>query len=228
MERSNFDKATAQRRFFTGKLESRAAGDGTAETFGGIAATVGVEYVLWEGENTTYSEVIQRGAFANAGGFDVRVLKNHNINFLLGRTEAKTAKVWEDESGNLAYEWQNEPAITYASDLAASIRRGDTRESSFGFYIGDEIWEESRIDGKVKYKRTILNFAEIFDVSPVTYPANNTTTVTEKRDLESAVQAFFEKNPPATAGAEQTRNSDLLRLGLENKRKQILNTKTVF
>ncbi len=214
-----FNKENIQRRFFAAKLECRAAVEGKAEKFGGVAATVGVEYVLWEDEDVTYSEIISPGAFANAGDFDIRVLKNHDPSYLLARTASGTARVWEDSAG-LAYEWDNEPSITYASDLAASIRRGDTRESSFGFLIGNEIWEQSNIDGRRKYKRTILSFSEIFDVSPVTFPANRTTSVTEKRDLENAVKVFFDKNNPEKP--TEKINFDLLQRGLEVKRKHLI------
>ena len=184
-----------ERRYFPGHIETRMDSETKTERFAGIASTTGQEYTLYEDDREMFVEVIAPGAFRDAGKHDIRVLKNHDPNFLLARTASGTAKVTETPEG-LAYEWQNDPTMTYAADLAASIRRGDTNQSSFGFIIGkdNDKWERStRADGKTVHKRTILGFRDIFDVSPVTFPANPTTTV-QKRDLESALKAWEERN----------------------------------
>lgn len=202
-----------ERRFFNGKIESRQAGENEVEIFGGVASTTGVEYILYEDDDYIFSEIVQPGAFANVAQFDVRVLKNHDANLILGRTVSGTATVQETADG-LTYTWKNDPAISYAADLAASIRRGDISQSSFGFVIGEEIREERKENGKWKFKRTILSVRELFDVSPVTFPANPTTQVS-KRDLFTA---YGVKDRPTNQDDDIF---DFLKMEIELKEKEI-------
>ena len=177
-----------ERRFFNAALtpdEARQAEDGKM-IFGGIASSVNQDYTLYEDDEFAFVEMIAPGAFRNVANWDVRVLLNHDPNFILGRTAAGTAKL-EERSNGLFYEWDNDEAISYAADLARSIRRGDITQSSFAFSIGDFEERYYDEDGKKKVKRTILNFRQIYDVSPVTYPANQNTSV-NKRDLEAAFE----------------------------------------
>jgi HK97 family phage prohead protease len=177
-----------ERRFFTTTLtpdEARQAEDGKM-IFGGIASSVNEPYTLYEDDTYAFIEVIAPGAFREAAKWDVRVLLNHDPNFILGRTAAGTAKI-EERANGLYYEWDNDEAISYAADLARSIKRGDITQSSFAFAMGDFEERYYDEDGKKKVKRTILNFRQIYDVSPVTYPANQNTSV-NKRDLEAAFE----------------------------------------
>ena len=177
-----------ERRFFTTTLtpdEARQAEDGKM-IFGGIASSVNEPYTLYEDGTYAFIEVIAPGAFRDAAKWDVRVLLNHDPNFILGRTAAGTAKI-EERANGLYYEWDNDEAISYAADLARSIKRGDITQSSFAFAMGDYEERYYDEDGKKKVKRTILNFRQIYDVSPVTYPANQNTSV-NKRDLEAAFE----------------------------------------
>ena len=177
-----------ERRFFTAALvpdEARQAQDGRT-VFAGLASSVGQEYRLFEDDTYIFSEVIAPGAFKNAAQWDIRVLLNHDPNFILGRTAAGTARV-EERPGGLFYEWDNDEAISYAADLARSVKRGDINQSSFAFSLGDYQERYSEEEGKKKVTRTIISFRQIYDVSPVTYPANQNTSV-GKRDLEAAFQ----------------------------------------
>jgi len=177
-----------QRRYFNTAIapdETRQAEDGKI-IFSGLASSVNSEYTLYEDDAYIFAEMIAGGAFRGADQWDVRVLLNHDPNFILGRTAAGTAKI-EERSNGLYYEWDNDEAITYAADLARSIRRGDITQSSFAFAMGDFEERFSEVNGKKKVLRTILNFRQIYDVSPVTYPANENTSVA-KRDLEAAFE----------------------------------------
>lgn len=215
----SFNTNEVQRRYFQTKVEHRAKGEGEkSNRFSGIAATVGQEYTLYEDSDFVVLEVIERGAFKNVGQFDVRVLKNHDPNFLLGRTASGTAKVAEVDEG-LYYEWENDEEISYAKDLAISIRRGDTNQSSFGFIIGEdnERTEQYTREGDKKrvYKRTITGFREVFDASPVTYPANPSTMV-EARDMRSALEKIIK---PETK--EKPNNLEFIRMQIATKEKQM-------
>jgi len=110
-----------------------------------------------------FVEKIEPGAFEKAiNSSDVRALFNHNPDKILGRKSAGTLELIEDDNG-LFYEI-DPPDTTYAQDLIESLSRGDIDESSFGFTVAREEWDDS---GDIPV-RTILEVEELFDVGPVT------------------------------------------------------------
>ena len=116
-------------------------------------------------------EKIAPGAFTEAiGQSDVRALWNHDPNYVLGRTKNGTLQIREDEQG-LFYE-VTPPDAQWARDLVESIKRGDVDQSSFAFTVDVEQLDESNNP----VIRTIVKVRELFDVSPVTYPAYPTAT----------------------------------------------------
>lgn len=116
-------------------------------------------------ENMGFIEKISPGAFDKAlKKSDTRALINHNPEKILGRVKSGTLKLKEDSKG-LYYE-VDPPETTYAQDLMKSMDRGDIDQSSFGFTVSVEKWDDS---GDVPV-RTIVEVDELFDVSPVTYP----------------------------------------------------------
>jgi HK97 family phage prohead protease len=119
----------------------------------------------------SFQEVVAPTAFDAAlnGNADVRCLWNHNPDHVLGRTKSGTLRLSKDSRG-LLYEAEL-PNTTLASDLAESMRRGDVDQSSYGFFVTDESWE---MDDNGVIVRTLLSVS-LFDVSPVTYPANPNT-----------------------------------------------------
>ncbi len=172
-------------RRFTGSCELRASepeAGGRARIAGHAAVFNSLSEELWG-----FREKIAPGAFAPAlGKSDIRALLNHDPNFVLGRTKSGTLRVQEDEMG-LAVEI-DPPETRWADDLLVSIGRGDISQMSFAFKVGDESWET--VDGVDV--RTILSFDEIFDVSPVTYPAYPETDVSLRealnpRELDAAI-----------------------------------------
>lgn len=160
-----------ERRIYAGEL--RADGDGRKVR--GYAAVFGSES---EGLGW-FVEEIAPGAFDNVLGDDVRALVNHDDNKILARTKSETLTIGVDRRG-LFYEFEA-PDTSYANDLLVSIRRGDISQSSFGFQVEEDKWEDMEMvkDGKkwFKAKRTILKVARLYDVSPVTYPAYPDTSV---------------------------------------------------
>lgn len=157
-----------------GVVEVRAV-DGGGKKLRGYALKFHERYDMgW------FTEEISRGALDGADLSDIRALLNHNPNFVLGRTSAGTLRIAVDDVG-LAYEIDL-PDTQTARDLAVSVDRGDISQSSWGFTLrmdddnqGD-IW--TRVNGKDH--RTITSVARVFDVSPVTFPANPGTDVARR------------------------------------------------
>jgi uncharacterized protein len=165
-----------EKRTITSKnIEVREAEDG-GYVIEGIAAMVDKDNDMgW------YIERIERGAFDGRLNDDVRFLINHDPNLILARTKSGTGELFTDDNGNLCYRYTT-PNRTYAKDLADAIRSGDIDQSSYAFTIEDQEWE-NRADGKEV--RTIKKYAQLYDVSPVTYPADPDTSVA-KRSYEAA------------------------------------------
>jgi HK97 family phage prohead protease len=112
-----------------------------------------------------FLERVAPGAFKRAiREDDVRALFNHDSNIVLGRNKAGTLKLAEDDVG-LAIDI-DPPDTQWARDLMVSIERGDINQMSIGFRVLKQEWDET---GEVA-KRTLLE-VELFDVSPVTFPA---------------------------------------------------------
>jgi len=117
-----------------------------------------------------FREKIQPGAFKEAVKGDVRALVNHNSDKVLGRTKSGTLDLEEDDKG-LAFELVL-PDTQPARDLTASMERGDVDQMSFGFRTLEDKWETK--DGEDV--RTLVK-VELFEVSPVTFPAYPQTDV---------------------------------------------------
>lgn len=121
-----------------------------------------------------FVEKIQKGAFLKAiKKSDTRALFNHDTNFILGRKSSKTLILKEDDTG--LYTEIIPPDTQLIRDLVLEpIKRGDIREQSFGFIVKIDEWLEEK--GKVPI-RTIIEVDQLFDVSPVTFPAYPQTDV---------------------------------------------------
>lgn len=158
-----FHKENTQKR----KFETRIEADKEARTITGYAA-------IYNSDSEDLGGFIERmapGSFDGRLQDDVRVLFNHDNNLVLGRTISGTATLEVDEKG-LRYTCQL-PDTTYAKDLIELMERGDVTQSSFAFTIEDESWEE-RADGMLI--RTVKKVGQLYDVSPVTYPAYTEAT----------------------------------------------------
>lgn len=124
-------------------------------------------------------ERIAPGAFKKAlTRSDVRLLKNHDPNLILGRT-GRNLTVSEDERGMPIQ--CDFPDTTIGRDSLTEVREGLIDQMSFAFTIGDEIKEE-RTDGTTLF--TITEVREIYDVSIVTYPAYKDTSVTVSKSRQ--------------------------------------------
>ena len=121
-------------------------------------------------------EIIREGAFDHAirSKQDVRALWNHDPKEVLGRTAAGTLSLWTDSVG-LHYEALL-PQTRRARDLVQWVERGDVSGSSFGFTVrpdGERFGQ--RLDGSTLRELLSVN---LWDVSPVTYPAYSNDVAT--------------------------------------------------
>jgi HK97 family phage prohead protease len=178
-----------ERRTFTGTVHTREDGEGMPKEIGGIAAVINSATDLGY-----FEEVIERGAFDNALNkeYDIRCLFNHEAELILGRTKANTCKVFVNGDGNLEYTWVPDYENPTHMSVVRSIMRGDITQSSFAFTIKEQMWSESEKYGSMG-KRTIKVIEDLYDVSPVTYPAYSDTeadarSIVAMRDQEQEIE----------------------------------------
>ena len=142
-------------------------------------------------------EQIEPGAFDEADMTDVRALFNHDPSMLLARTTSGTLKLSVDEKG-LRYEFDI-PDTSAGRDLKELLARGDISQSSFGFTIDQEDWEQRM---GTKPKRKIKKVKRLFDVSPVTFPAYTDTSVA-LRSLDAMKEIEGKEAPKDTPLRDQ-------------------------
>ena len=183
-----------ERRTFTGTVIARSEGENMPKEIGGIAAVINSVTDLGY-----FEEVIERGAFdyALSKEYDIRCLFNHEAELILGRTLSGTCNVFVNADGNLEYTWVPDYENPTHMSVVRSIMRGDITQSSFAFTIKEQNWSESTKYGTMG-KRTITVIENLYDVSPVTYPAYADTEADarsivamrdEEREIESAKQS---------------------------------------
>lgn len=160
------EQMKTERRMMT--MELRASNDDGAMKVSGYAA----KYNQWS-DIGWFREIIAPGAFADTLNADVRALFNHDPNIVLGRTTNGTLTLREDETGL----WMEctFPDTGAARDIYTLIQRGDITQQSFAFEVPSrgDIWS---FPDKGDPERTLLK-VKLWDVSPVTYPAYEDTTV---------------------------------------------------
>jgi len=177
--------ANAERRFLPNQKVEVRAEDSQTKTIRGYAALFNQPTdLMW------CMEVIAAGAFDDCLGDDIRCLFNHSSESVLGRTLANTCRVGVDDIG-LWYECDLDEGNTDHMNIYRSILRGDINQSSFAFSIKEFSWEFTDDCDT----RTILKVEKLYDVSPVTYPAYQDTTVSArgKEDYEALKKSISDE-----------------------------------
>lgn len=172
-----------ERRFCDRRLELRAAeGESARPVIRGYGVVFNSPTVYGD-----YLEMVAPDAFDDVDMSDVRILFNHDPNYILGRTASKTARVGIDEQGV----WYEVDPPKWADGLVETISRGDVTQSSFGFAVATDRIQEMEDGRKL---RVITKISRLFDLSPVTYPAY--------QDTEAVVRSLQERmEQEVSAGA---------------------------
>lgn len=174
-----------------GPVEARGSAptDDAHGRLAGYAARFNSETVI----GGLFRETIRPAAFraAIAQGADVRALLNHDPNHILGRTASGTLRVAEDGIG-LRYD-VDLPAT--AAAVREAVARGDVTQSSFAFSVKTERWTKGE-HGELPL-RELLD-VDLYDVSPVTYPAYRDTSVALMRERAPHADAALQRRLVAT------------------------------
>ena len=145
------------------------------KTVAGYASTFNEPYVLYEDEDLIYREQVDRSAFDETDMSDVIMQYNHEGR-VFARITNNTLRVSPDDKG--LFIEADLGGTELGRQLFDEIRGGYTDKMSFGFIVSaDEELRSKDEDGRVDILRTITGISKLFDVSAVSIPANNGTSI---------------------------------------------------
>ena len=123
-------------------------------------------YKMFEDEGVDYYERIEPTAFEDADMSDT-VFRVDHTGPVYARTSAGTVELWVDEHGLGTR--ADLSKTQRAKDLYADIAAGNYPKMSFAFVVSEDHYDRET------HTRVIDRIAKVFDVSPVSFPANPTT-----------------------------------------------------
>ena len=132
----------------------------------GYASTFEPYKMFTDEDGVDYFERIDPHAFDDADLSDV-VFRIDHEGAVYARTSAGTVELWTDEHGlgNRADLSKTQKARDLYEDIAA----GNYPKMSFAFTVAEDHFD------RATHTRVIDRIAKVFDVSPVSFPANPTT-----------------------------------------------------
>lgn len=138
-----------------------------------------------------WDEIVDDGALADTDLKDVRLLVNHNIDMIpLARSRNNNANstmqlsVVPNEGMDIRADLDTENN-TDAKSLYSAVDRGDITGMSFMFTVDSDLWEDIESDHPTRHIRKI---GKVFEVSAVTFPAYEQTSI-QARGLSSALES---------------------------------------
>jgi HK97 family phage prohead protease len=153
-----------------------------------------------------FDEVIERGALDGADLTDVRFLVNHDIsNIPLARSRRNngnsTMQLSADYEGMAISAELDTENNAEARALYSAVKRGDVTGMSFMFSIDEESWENLESDHPTRH---IIKIGSVVEVSAVTFPAYDSTSINARSSSEALERARLE----VETARQQTRDKD--------------------
>ena len=138
-----------------------------------------------------YDEIIDDGALAETDLRDVRFLINHNTDMIpLARSRNNNAnstmqmEVVPGVGMSIRVDLDTENNAE-AKSLYSAVSRGDISGMSFMFTVDSDTWEDLESEHPTRHIRSI---SKVFEVSAVTFPAYEATSITA-RGLSDALES---------------------------------------
>lgn len=152
----------------------------------GYASTFNEPYTLYENDDWRFNEVVDARAFDNTDMSDVIMQYDHEGR-VFARMSNNTLTVTPDERGLLIE--ADLGGTELGRQLFEEIRGGYTNKMSFGFAVdGEEILDTKDVDGKALTVRTITSVRKLYDVSAVSLPANDATSISVRSLTDGEIE----------------------------------------
>ena len=152
----------------------------------GYASTFNEPYTLYENDDWRFNEVVDARAFDNTDMSDVIMQYDHEGR-VFARMSNNTLTVIPDERGLLIE--ADLGGTELGRQLFEEIRGGYTNKMSFGFTVdGEDILDTKDVDGKALTVRTITSVRKLYDVSAVSLPANDATSISVRSLTDGEIE----------------------------------------
>ena len=152
----------------------------------GYASTFNEPYTLYEDDSWRLDEVVDADAFTNTDMSDVIMQYDHEGR-VFARISNNTLTVTPDERGLLIE--ADLGGTELGRQLYEEIAGGYTNKMSFGFTVdGDTVVDERDEDGNVVTTRTITSVRKLYDVSAVSLPANDATSISVRSLTDGEIE----------------------------------------
>ena len=188
-------------------IEVRALDTSEEQVVEGYATTFDDPYRLWGDDEYEVKEQVDRHAFDNADMADVIMQYDHEGR-VFARTGNGTLEIKADDHGLKIR--ANLGGTEIGRQLYEEIKGGYTTKMSFGFTVkSDErlVVEEEK---KTTVLRTIKEIGKLYDVSAVSLPANDATSISARSYGEGVIAELAEEHRRREERARQIRKIKLL------------------
>lgn len=150
----------------------------------GYATTFDQPYKLWGDNSVEIWEVVDRNAFAKTDTSDVIMQFDHQGR-VFARTRNKTLALRSDEHGLLIDADLGGTEI--GRELYEEIKGGYIDRMSFGFTVRGDEWSDRMEDGVEIRTRRITDIGKLYDVSAVSIPANDSTSISVRSLVDGEI-----------------------------------------
>ena len=159
----------------------------------GYASTFNEPYELYNDGTYIFREQVDPNAFEEADLSDVILQYNHEGR-VFARTSNGTLQVSVDDKG-FAVE-ADLGGTEIGRQLYEEIKGGYTTKMSFGFTVTEDKREETenKEDRTYEVLRTITKIGKVYDVSAVSIPANDGTSISSRNLVDGVIKEIEEEH----------------------------------
>ena len=191
------------------EMQMRAA-DTDSMVVEGYATTFNQPYVLWEDDEMRIMEAVDSRAFEGADMSDVIMQYDHR-GHVFARIRNNTLNVRTDETG--LFISADLGGTEIGRQLYQEIKGGYTDKMSFAFTVTAEKVDRQMVDNKRVITRLITKIGKLYDVSAVSVPANDGTSISARSFCDGIIKEELEETRRKLA-EERTRKLIALKLKL--------------
>lgn len=164
-----------------------------------------------------YTEVIERGALDDTDLRDVKFLVNHNTDMIpLARSRNNNAnstmQLSPDKEGMKIRVDLDTENNSESRSLYSAAERGDISGMSFMFTVEEDRWEALMSDHPIRH---ITKIGKLFEVSAVTWPAYEQTTLEARSGALDSVKEALESARAEARACEEARTKRIKRLKMK-------------
>lgn len=193
-------------------FERRTLDDGQM-TVSGYATTFDEPYELWREPGFVVYERVLREAFDDCDLSDVIMQFDHH-GTVYARNSNGTLEVGPDDRGLFTRAFLG--GTDAGRQLYQEIDGGYVTKMSYGYRLRDDGLDvrvtDELDDGTVIVMQTVRGIAKVYDVSAVSLPANDMTSISARSAADGAIGAIKKERLAALRRAEQIRKIKILTL----------------